>query len=148
LFNVLSFDEKCLFIDDIAIKGASSPSESQIYFRPFFQLMHMRTRGRSLEQERKALRKEAGKLERQLDTLERQIAGQTPPHDEFEANIDGLYYELLRIKRLHVIRIKDFANETGVAGIDAYTKDCEWYSRKTEALVDQIEILQKKHRHA
>jgi hypothetical protein len=107
----------------------------------------MRTRGRSLEQERKALRKEAGKLEKQLDTLERQIAGQAPPHDEFEANIDGLYYELLHFKRLHVMRIKDFATETGVGGIDAYRKDCDWYSRKTETLVDQIETLREKSRH-
>ncbi|MEX2682344.1 MAG: hypothetical protein Q6373_012155 [Candidatus Sigynarchaeota archaeon] len=102
--------------------------------------------GRSLEKERKAMLKEAEKLEKQLDTLEKQIARESPPKDEIEANIDGLYYELLRIKRLHVYRIKDFATETGTASIDAYNRDCAWYNRKTEAILQQIEALEKRHR--
>lgn len=90
--------------------------------------------------------KEAEKLERQLDALERRIAREAPPQDEIEANIDGLYYELLRIKRLHVYRIKDFASETGIAGIDSYNKDCAWYNRKTEAILQEIQSLEDRHR--
>ena len=106
----------------------------------------MRARGRPLAMERKAMLKEAGKLEAQLDALERQIAREGPPHDEIEANIDGLYYELLRVKRLHVFRIKDFANETGVAGIDAYNRDCAFYNRKTTSIMEEIESLEKRQR--
>ncbi|NMC03876.1 MAG: hypothetical protein GYA24_01630 [Candidatus Lokiarchaeota archaeon] len=106
--------------------------------------MSMRKRGRPLEVERKAMFKEAGKLERQLDALEKQIAREAPPRDEIEANLDGLYNELLRIKRLHVFRIKDFSNETGIAGIDAYNRDCVFYNRKTQEILQQIEALEKK----
>ncbi len=88
--------------------------------------------------------KEAEKLERQLDALEKQIAHEGPARDEIEANIDGLYCELLRIKRLHVYRIKDFTSERGVAGIDAYNRDCAWYNRKTTAILQEIEALEKK----
>ncbi len=107
--------------------------------------MSMRARGRPLEMERKAMLKEAEKLEKQLDVLERQIAREAPPQDEIEANIDGLYYELLRIKRLHVYRIKDFSTERGVAGIDAYNRDCAFYNRKTTEIMQQIDALEKKH---
>jgi hypothetical protein len=105
--------------------------------------MTMRARGRPLEKERKAMLKEAEKLERQLDALEKQIAREAPPKNEIEANIDGLYCELLRIKRLHVYRIKDFTSERGVTGIDAYNRDCAWYNRKTNAILQQIAALEK-----
>jgi hypothetical protein len=104
----------------------------------------MRARGRPLEKERKAMGKEAEKLERQLDALEKQIAREAPPRDEIEANIDGLYCELLRIKRLHVYCIKDFTSERGVGGIDAYNRDCAWYNRKTTDILQEIDVLERK----
>ncbi len=119
-------------------------AEGNLKDPPLESMMSMRARGRPLEKERKAMLKEAEKLERQLDALEKQIAREAPPKDEIEANIDGLYCELLHIKRLHVYRIKDFSSERGVAGIDAYNRDCAWYNRKTNSILQQIEALEKK----
>ena len=45
-----------------------------------------------------------------------------------------------------MFRIKDFANERGIAGIDAYNKDCAFYNRKTTIIMEEIESLEKRQR--